>query len=192
MTDLSSPVATMRPGIGPRTLGVLLFLGSESMIFLSVIALYITGQGHPGAPTAHDTLEAGRMIPFSIALWLSSLTMWLAPRRGLRLWLGGTIVLGAIFLGGELSEWLSLFGQQVTASNDVFSTAFFTLTGIHGMHVIVGLLMMLAMLGYSYRGHLTHERDSAFELVSIYWHFVDGMWVLIFSVVYIWSAALGG
>ncbi|MBV9119599.1 MAG: heme-copper oxidase subunit III [Chloroflexi bacterium] len=162
------------------------------MIFISVIAMYLTGQGHQGHPSAPEMLDAGRMVPFSIALWLSSLTIWLAGRRGARLWLTATIVLGAIFLAGELSEWLDLFGKQVTAASNVWSTTFFTLTGLHGMHVVLGLLAMLAMFGYGMRRRLTHDGESAFELVSIYWHFVDGMWVLIYGIVYFWSAFLGG
>jgi heme/copper-type cytochrome/quinol oxidase subunit 3 len=173
-------------------MGLLIFLGSESIIFLSFIAAYIVGQGHHGHPNAQESLSAARMIPFSIALWLSSLTIWLAPRRGPRLWLGATFVLGAIFLGGELNEWLELFGQQVTAQSNIWSTTFFTLTGLHGMHVLIGLLLMLSMLAFSARRPLTHDGESAFELVSIYWHFVDGMWVLIYGTVYFWSAFLGG
>lgn len=185
--------------IGPRKLGLLLFIASESLIFISVIAMYVTGQGHQGHPNAAETLSAGRMIPFSIALWLSSGAIAFCPGRvargdyrGMRLWLGVTIVLGAIFLGGELNEWLELFGEQVTAASNIWSTAFFTLTGIHGMHVLVGLLMMLALIGSSFRVRIPHSGESSLELISIYWHFVDGMWILIYGVVYFWSAFLGG
>jgi len=178
--------------LGPRRLGILIFLGSESMVFLSVIAMYVTGQGHQGHPSAQESLNAGRMVPYSVALWLSSLTIWLAARRGIRVWLAATIALGFVFLVGEAAEWLELFNQQITAASNVWSTTFFTLTGIHGLHVLFGLLLMLGMFGYAFRHRLTHDRESAFEIVSIYWHFVDGMWVLIFGVVYFWSAYLGG
>lgn len=187
------------PAIGPKKLGVLLFIGSESMVFLSVIAMYITGQGHQGHPNPQEALSAGRMVPFSIALWLSSGAIALCSRRvargdqrGMRVWLGVTIGLGAIFLGGELNEWLDLFGQQITAASNVWATTFFTLTGIHGLHVIVGLVMMAALIGSSYRHPVPHSGESSLELVSLYWHFVDAMWVLIYGVVYFWSAFLGG
>jgi heme/copper-type cytochrome/quinol oxidase subunit 3 len=185
--------------IGPRKAGVLLFVGSESFVFLSVIALYVVGQGHPSHPTAQESLEAGRMLPFSIALWASSGTIAFCPgrvargdQRGMRWWLAATIVLGAVFLGGELNEWLQLFNAQVTAASNTWSSAFFTLTGIHGLHVIVGLLMMLALTGTSLSRPIPHSSESSLELVSLYWHFVDGMWVLIYGVVYFWSAFLGG
>jgi heme/copper-type cytochrome/quinol oxidase subunit 3 len=187
------------PVVGPKKLGVLLFIASESMVFLSVIAMYVTGQAHQGHPNPQETLSAGRMIPFSIALWLSSGAIALSAKRvargdqrGMRLWLGATMVLGAVFLAGELMEWLDLFGQQITAASNVWATTFFTLTGIHGMHVIVGLLMMAALIGSSYRHAIPHSGESSLELVSLYWHFVDGMWVLIYGVVYFWSAFLGG
>jgi heme/copper-type cytochrome/quinol oxidase subunit 3 len=180
-------------------LGILLFIASESVVFLSVIAMYVTGQAHQSQPTAQESLDAARMIPFSIALWASSGTIALAGRRvergdqrGVRLWLGATIVLGAIFLGGELSEWLSLFGDRITAASNVWSTAFFTLTGIHGLHVIFGLLLMLGLISFSRRYPVARGGESGFEIVSLYWHFVDAMWVLIYGVVYFWSAFLGG
>ncbi|HEX6511086.1 MAG TPA: cytochrome c oxidase subunit 3 [Chloroflexota bacterium] len=190
---------TQHPTIGPRKLGILLFIGSESMLFLSVIALYVTGQGHQGHPTAQESLNAARIIPFSVALWLSSGTIALCPgrvargdQRGMRLWLGATVILGAIFLAGELAEWLSLFGQQITAASNMWATTFFTLTGIHGLHVIVGLLMMSALIGASTRVPIPHSGESSLEIVSLYWHFVDGMWVLIYGTVYVWSAFFGG
>ncbi|MBV8084125.1 MAG: heme-copper oxidase subunit III [Chloroflexi bacterium] len=188
----SVAVAGMPRTIGPRRMGLLIALASESIVFFSIVAAYVAGQGYRQGPNPHELLDAARMIPFSLALWLSSLTIWLASRSRLRLWLAVTFVLGAIFLGGELNEWLSLFGDQVTAQSNVWSTTFFSLTGLHGIHVAIGLILMLSMLGLSTRRHLTHDGESAFELVSIYWHFVDGMWVLIYSVVYIWSAFLGG
>jgi heme/copper-type cytochrome/quinol oxidase subunit 3 len=196
-----SDVALARPHplVGPRKLGLLLFIMSESMVFLSVIAMYAVGQGHQSHPTAQESLDAAKMIPFSIALWASSGTIALCAKRiargdqaGMRLWLGATIVLGATFLGGELSEWLKLFTDQVTAQSNVWASAFFTLTGLHGIHVIVGLLMMLSLALTSFRTSIPHSRESSLELISLYWHFVDGMWILIYGVVYFWSAFLGG
>ena len=186
-------------GVGPRRAGVLLFIASESVVFLSVIAMYIAGQSHASHPTAQESLDAARMIPFSIALWASSGTIAVAGRRaehgdqrGLRMWLVATIVLGAIFLAGELVEWLSLFGDRVTAASNEWSSAFFTLTGIHGMHVIVGLLLMVGVIAFSTRYPVARGKESGFEIVSLYWHFVDAMWILIYGVVYFWSAFLGG
>ncbi len=184
---------------GPRKLGVLLFVASESIVFFSVIAAYVVGQGHPQGPTPQQKLDVGRMIFYSIALWASSGTMALAlPRvqkddqRGMRLWLLVTVVLGAIFVFGEAQEWLALYQDQVSAARDLWGTTFFTLTGIHGLHVIIGLMAMLAIVGVSIKAPVSKSNDSGLEVLSIYWHFVDAMWILIFSAVYIWSAALGG
>jgi heme/copper-type cytochrome/quinol oxidase subunit 3 len=199
MSSSSVAAAADAPAFGPRKLGVMLCIASESLVFLAVIAMYTTSQGHLSHPTAQESLSAGRMVPFSVALWLSSGAIAFCPgrvargdQRGMRLWLGVTMVLGGIFLAGELMEWLELFGEQITAASNVWSTAFFTLTGIHGLHVIVGLLMMLALILTSVRVPVPHSGDSSLELVSLYWHFVDGMWVLIYGVVYFWSAFLGG
>ena len=195
----SDVVAAAPPRIGPRKLGILIFIASESIVFLSIIAMYVASQGQHGHPNAQESLSAGRMVPFSIALWLSSGTIALCPSRvargdprGMRLWLGATIVLGAVFLAGELREWLDLFAEQITAASNIWSSAFFTLTGIHGLHVIVGLLMMLGLVGASIRVPIPHSGESSLEVVSLYWHFVDAMWIFIYGVVYFWSAFLGG
>jgi heme/copper-type cytochrome/quinol oxidase subunit 3 len=199
MSSSALAAPARRAPLGPRKLGLLLFIGSESLVFGAVIVMYVLSQGHQGHPNPQETLSAGRMVPFSIALWLSSAAIAMCPGRvargdqgGMRLWLGATIVLGAIFLAGELMEWLDLFGEAITAANNVWSSAFFTLTGIHGLHVIVGLLMMLALIGASFRVPIPHSGESSLELVSVYWHFVDAMWIVIYGVVYFWSAFLGG
>ncbi len=196
MSDVA--LAHAQHGLGPRRLGLLLFVSSETLVFLSVIAMYVSGN-HAGHPNPQESLSAGKMVPYSIALWASSGTIWLASRSisrgsqsGMRLWLLATIVLGGAFLIGELTEWLELFGERITAASNVWGSAFFTLTGIHGMHVIVGLLMMLALIGSSFRFPIPHSGESSLEIISLYWHFVDAMWILIYGVVYLWSAALGG
>src|SRR5437870_1857163 len=109
--------------IGPRRAGILLFISSESIVFLAVIAMYVTGQGYHVGPTPQENLSAGRMIFFSVALWLSSATIARCPaqvergnQRGMRRWLGATIILGAIFLVGEAAEWSDLYVNSITAA----------------------------------------------------------------------------
>lgn len=187
------------PFIGPRKMGVLMFLGSESILFLTMIAQYVHGQAHPNGPTPSQMLNVPVTLGFSVALWLSSLTMQLAPhalQRGsyrlARMWMYATVVLGGIFLFGEVREWLDLASKNVTASRNIWATTYYALTGIHGIHVIVGLAFILGTIGFSYVRRLGHHLDSGLEVLTIYWHFVDGMWVLIFGLVYFWSAFLKG
>jgi heme/copper-type cytochrome/quinol oxidase subunit 3 len=99
-----------------------------------------------------------------------------------------TIVLGAVFLFGQGKEYLRLIDQHVTISRDVFSSAFFTLTGFHGFHVFVGLVVLLIMLGLAQAGDFRGGAHlDAVDTASWYWHFVDAVWVVIFSVVYLWT-----
>lgn len=183
--------------VGPRKLGILMFLGSESILFLTVIAQYVHGQAHPNGPTPAESLDALKTLAFSVALWLSSLTMQLAPhavqrgrQRLARVWMWLTVGLGAIFLWGEVMEWMSLGQKGITASRNIWATTYFTLTGIHGLHVIFGLALILGTIGFSYAVELPRGNDSGLEIVTVYWHFVDAMWVLIFGVIYLWSAVL--
>ncbi|MHB8620235.1 MAG: cytochrome c oxidase subunit 3 [Chloroflexota bacterium] len=187
------------PLIGPRKMGILLFLGSETILFLTVIGQYVVGQGHNTGPTPQQSLDVLKTLGFSVALWASSATVQLAPlavqrgRQGLmRLWLLATVVLGAVFLYGEASEWLGLANKHITASTNIWATTFFTLTGIHGLHVILGLTLLTGQIIFSYIKPVVPGNDSGLEIITIYWHFVDAMWVLIFSTIYLWSAFLGG
>jgi heme/copper-type cytochrome/quinol oxidase subunit 3 len=98
-----------------------------------------------------------------------------------------TFALGAVFLVGQGLEYAALLRSDVTISRDLFGTTFFTLTGFHGLHVFIGLLMISLLTGITLRGRRGQPRPGAVEAVSIYWHFVDAVWVVIFSVVYLWA-----
>jgi heme/copper-type cytochrome/quinol oxidase subunit 3 len=176
-------------------LGMILFVLSESIFFLLLILAYVFYHRAGGAgPTAANSLDVVRTGLFSVALFSSSLTVALAgssarkKRRGwTRVWLLGTIVLGAVFLFGQGTEYANLLRHHVTISRDLFGTTFFTLTGFHGFHVFVGLVMLGILLGLAVAGNERDPGDVPMEAVSIYWHFVDGVWVVIFSVVYLWG-----
>ena len=96
-----------------------------------------------------------------------------------------TILLGAIFLFGQGMEWSALIKKNVTISSGLFGTTFFTLTGFHGFHVFVGLIMLSVLLGLALAGDFRNQQSSAVETVSLYWHFVDAVWIVIFSIVYL-------
>lgn len=176
-------------------LGMLLFVLSEAVFFLLLLSAYVffhrRGDAGPSAARSLDVLRTGL---FSCALFASSATLW---RAGLSLrqrrpaaasaWLLATLLLGATFLVGQAAEYLHLLRAQVTISRNLFGTTFFTLTGFHGAHVLVGLVMLAILLGLGLAGRGREPTAPATEVVAIYWHFVDVVWVVIFAVVYLWG-----
>jgi heme/copper-type cytochrome/quinol oxidase subunit 3 len=130
---------------------------------------------------------------FSIALFSSSFTLWLAEKAhakqsGLAIfWMLVTIALGTIFIAGQAMEYAGLIQENLTISRDMFGSTFFTLTGFHGFHVIVGLILLTIATFIMTRGKHQHEiTDVGLTCVSMYWHFVDVVWIAVFSVVYLW------
>jgi heme/copper-type cytochrome/quinol oxidase subunit 3 len=163
-----------------------LFIASESIFFLSIVAVYIALRG--GAlDTAKHELDVGRTAVFSVFLFASSATMTIAERRGgaagLR-WLVLTGILGLVFITGQLTEYARLFGAGIGPSTGLFGTTFFTLTGLHALHVLAGLFA-IAVLALTVARRGTAVRSTAWEAVAWYWHFVDAVWVVVFSVVYL-------
>jgi heme/copper-type cytochrome/quinol oxidase subunit 3 len=176
-------------------LAMLLFLISEGTFFLFLIIAYvyyhsISSTGVMAAKVL-DPLKAGI---YTVFLLSSSLTVWRAEvglrrgsQRAFRGWLLVTIILGAVFLFGQGSEYLHLYGEDVTVSRDIFGTSFFTLTGFHGLHVLLGLVALVVIFALALKGDFTEKHSSAVETVALYWHFVDWIWVVIFSVIYLWT-----
>jgi cytochrome c oxidase subunit 3/cytochrome o ubiquinol oxidase subunit 3 len=135
-------------------------------------------------------------IPFTSAssfiLLMSSLTMVLAHKattegnyKNTRIWLAATAALGSTFIAGQVYEFTVFFREGITYDGNLFGSAFFTLTGFHGVHVTGGIIMLLSLLVLSFRGKLQRDRAETVELVGLYWHFVDIVWVLIFTIVYL-------
>ncbi len=196
--------ATVTPGrsgridlenIDPNKLGMILFLIGEVVFFGSFIFAYGYFRGRQGetGPTA-DVLNVPLTALFTVLLLSSSFTVWLAERNqragtraGVALWLFATIALGAAFLGGQAFEWNELFNVGITISTGLFGTTFFTLTGFHGFHVLGGLVLLLILLCSSLAGWLPARHSSALETVSLYWHFVDVVWIAVFSIIYLWE-----
>jgi heme/copper-type cytochrome/quinol oxidase subunit 3 len=172
---------------------VQIFVASEAFFFgaLLVSYAYLGLYGTTGSASVQD-LGVLRTGLFSIPLFASSFTMWrtrinFMKRRfnAMRLWLAGTIILGAVFIYGEGSEYIEMYGRQITMSRNTFGSAFFTITGFHGMHVTLGLIMLCTVLGLISFGDLERFGYSALEGVEVYWHFVDGVWVFVYGVIYI-------
>ena len=135
-------------------------------------------------------------IPFTSAssfiLLMSSLTMVLAHKavhegdyKNSRIWLAATALLGSTFIAGQVYEFTAFYREGLTYGGTLFGSAFYTLTGFHGVHVTGGIIMLVSHLILSFRGKLRQDRAETVELVGLYWHFVDIVWVLIFTIVYL-------
>jgi heme/copper-type cytochrome/quinol oxidase subunit 3 len=174
-------------------LSMLLFVASETVFFILLIIAYVVY--HATSPSAADAsryLDIPKTAVFTACLISSSFTM---RRAGLRFraggrrpalaWLLATMALGTAFLAGQASEYASLIGNAVTLNRDLFGTTFFTLTGFHGLHVFIGLVMLGSLFGIELKRRVGGP-SQAVEGVSIYWHFVDAVWMVIFPVVYLW------
>ena len=173
--------------------GILAFLFSEVGFFGVLILAYLYFYAHPHPGPGPKELDVPRTLVFSVCLFASSFTFWRSEvalhkqRRGSMLgWLGLTIALGAIFLGGQANEYWKLFQSGVDLSSNMFSTTFFTLTGFHGVHVLIGLITLLIFLWLAWEGDSVSAKfDAAFKCVGYYWHFVDVVWVFVLFTIYI-------
>lgn len=105
--------------------------------------------------------------------------------RNNRIWLSTTALLGALFIGGQVYEFTTFLREGLGYTTSPFSSAFFTLTGFHGVHVSLGIVMLMSLLIASYRGTLRRENAETVEIVGLYWHFVDVVWIFIFTVIYL-------
>jgi heme/copper-type cytochrome/quinol oxidase subunit 3 len=174
-------------------LGMILFICSESIFFgLLILAYGYFNSASVSGPTAASSLDPAVTGFVSLFLWASSFTIWRAGKNleqgnhsRLAAWLLATIVFGVLFLTGQGIEWSHLISQGATISQNLFGTTFFTLTGFHGLHVLIGLVMLATLFGLTWAGHFKGTQSAGVTVVSLYWHFVDVVWVVIFSVVYL-------
>jgi cytochrome c oxidase subunit 3 len=172
--------------------GMACLILAESAIFIIFIVayLYYAGKSLTG-PTPREVLELP--VFTSICLLSSSATVHFAVaalhhgKRGIcSLWLAATVLLGGIFLGGTAHEWYQLiYRDHLTIQTNLFGTTFYSLVGLHASHVIVGLVMLSLALFFSLTGRLTGKHTGRLEVLSLYWHFVDAVWVVVFTVVYV-------
>jgi len=185
------PPANRSSRVEPQLLGMLLFIISEVMIFGAFFTAYFFIRVSSGDPWP----APGTTLPVAVAgvntavLWSSSLTMHWAQtsikrgnRFGLKAGILTTFLLGATFLFVQINEYANIgFAPQDHAQQ----TIFYSLTGLHGTHVFIGLLLLLFVTIRSFRGHYTPEEHRGVEVPGIYWHFVDVMWLIVYSTVYI-------
>lgn len=179
-----------------NVVGMALFLFNETVFFALLITAFIDYQAsRTNNPSAAGSLDPGITLIFTFFLLASSFTVWMADRsldhsnhRGVIIWLVVTILFGGVFLVGQGMEYAKLLQNNVTISTNLFGTTFFTLTGFHGFHVLVGLIMLCILAGFAIKGDFRSGKSSAMSAISLYWHFVDVVWVFIFSIVYLWAA----
>ena len=180
-------------GISNNKLAMWLYLASDCLLFGSLISTYLLYKNR-----AVDGLRPQDFydIPFtsvsSFVLLMSSLTMVLALsaiRRGdlqrNRLWLLTTALLGMVFIGGQVYEFTVFAEEGLGYTTNIFGSAFYTLTGFHGVHVTFGIVLLLSAFVASFTGRLGQDRSETVEIIGLYWHFVDIVWILIFTVVYL-------
>ncbi len=174
-------------------IGVLAFIASEATFFILLIIAYVYYQILPAnGPTAATSLDPLTTGVFSLFLFASSFTVWRAGkslsagnRRAFSTWLIATFLLGIIFLAGQGAEWSRLIAAHTTISTNRFGTTFFTLTGFHGAHVLIGLLALAIMASLAITGNIQGTQSAGVEAISLYWHFVDVVWVVIYGVIYL-------
>lgn len=176
---------------------MLLFICSETIFFAFLITAFVFYHGSvkDAGPTASRSLDPLKTGLFSIALFLSSATMWLSIKalreqrqKVMRIWLMVTIVLGAIFLVGQGREYIQMIGKNITVRSNLFGTTFYTLTGFHGLHVLIGVILLSILSALAASGdRFAGKQREGFEAISYYWHFVDVIWVGIYSIVYLWA-----
>jgi cytochrome c oxidase subunit III len=191
---LLPPPIVAETNLGSVQWGMISFLASEAAFFATLIVVYLTFLGKDKvSPTPSEALSLPLVIGTTLLLLLSSVTIHFADKRlktgdqaGFRLLWTATIALGVAFLLGTAYEWHELITRHhLTISRNLFGTTYYTLVGFHGLHVTAGVIVMLIMLSLVVARQVTTRNRLGIEMVSWYWHFVDGVWLVVFTVVYL-------
>ncbi|MCU1428085.1 MAG: heme/copper-type cytochrome/quinol oxidase, subunit 3 [Actinomycetia bacterium] len=183
-------------GVTNAKLGFWMFLSSEALFFGAFISTYFLYRGRDSYFLKGPTPKELYNIPFtsvtSFILLMSSLTMVLAlyaiqhgDHRRFRIWIMATALFGLTFIGGQVFEFTEFYRQGLHLQTNLFGTTFFTLTGLHGAHVTVGIIWLLSLYSRSVQGKLGTEQAEAVEIAGLYWHFVDIVWIFIFTAIYL-------
>ncbi len=184
-------------GRGLNWWGMIFFIASEALIFANLIAAFLYLEirnpvsvwrlpSGAGLDWHYPLLNTFFLLGSSIPVRIAGAGIAKGKRRNLIWGLVGTILLGAIFLGGQVYEYINLyFNEGFSIQHGVFGSAFFTLTGFHGLHVTIGLIFLTICLIRAIRGDFTEKKHFAVEAGEMYWHFVDGVWIFVFTLVYL-------
>ncbi len=193
MTDVRESYENpLTPGWGKLMMWI--FLCSDAMSFAGLLAAYAAVRmGNPEWPVPASQLDVPLTALNTFILICSSVTMVKAlsaikrgSRKGLLLWLVGTIIGGSTFLGIQAFEWThQIVHEGLTIQSSLFGATFFILTGFHGCHVLSGVIYLSCIFLKGARGGYTAEHNSPVEIAGLYWHFVDLIWILVFTFVYL-------
>ena len=179
-------------GLDNRKLAMWVFLGSEFMFFGAFITAYLLFVNSTAGGPGVELFDIVYTSISSFVLLMSSLTMVLAHNahvhgdmRRMQLWILATALQGLVFVGGQAYEFIKFYREGLTLADSPFASSFFVLTGFHGLHVTVGIIMLLGLWAYARIGKVRPDQHTKTEIIGLYWHFVDIVWVLIFVVVYL-------
>ena len=194
MTTLAHPSIEHEPEYLRGRVGMLLFILFEAIFFCTFVLAYLfyVGKSTTG-PQPAEVLGLGLVVVNTICLLSSSVTIIIAERnlqggrvRAFGFWLLLTVALGIEFIVGTATEWRGLiFEDGLTISTNLFGTTYFALVGFHAAHVIIGLTLLTTILLLAALGRVQRRDDERVNVVSLYWHFVDGVWIVVFTSVYI-------
>jgi heme/copper-type cytochrome/quinol oxidase subunit 3 len=170
-----------------------LVIGTEGMFFICLIMSFVYMAFTAGfEPHQLHALDIEKTGIFTTVLIASSFTFWFADKKykegnikKLKLWLIITLVLGILFLIGQGREYWRLINDHVTLGSGVFGTSFYTLTGFHGFHVFAGLIILSIVLAFTFLGDFNKPGSTVISTVGYYWHFIDVVWIVVFTVVYV-------
>ncbi len=182
-------------GISHRKLGMWAFIGSECMLFGTLIATFLIYRGRNiVGPYPADLLNIPFITVTTFVLLMSSLMMVLAlsaiqrgDARGTKIWLAMTAIFGLIFLGGQYYEFTHFVHEGLPLSQNLFSSTFFVLTGTHGAHVTAGVIWLSTLFFRAQQGKLDASHAETVEIAGLYWHFVDVVWIILFTLIYLLS-----
>ena len=177
------------------SIGTIVWLSSELMFFASLFAMYFTIRSVQGSEVWSEfagELNVPYALTFTVILVASSVTCQLgvfAAERGdvygLRKWFTITLVMGAVFVGGQVNEYANLVHEGLTIASAPYGSVFYLTTGFHGLHVVGGLFAFVIVLMRSTVGRFTPEKATSAIVTSYYWHFVDVVWIGLFATIYI-------
>ena len=185
----AEPVAM--PSLSKGRVGMMGLILAESAIFTIFVVAYLFYLGKSlGGPSPKRLLELPIINTICLLSSSASITFAVsALRRGrgnlFPIWWFITIALGAYFLAGTAREWARLIREGLTITTNLFGTTYYSLVGLHAFHVVVGLLALTVVLAFALRGAIKREHTERIEVLALYWHFVDAVWVVVFTVVYI-------
>ncbi|MDF2628871.1 MAG: cytochrome oxidase subunit [Symbiobacteriaceae bacterium] len=185
-------------GIDNRKLGFWLFLSSETIFFACLLVGYLVYHGQNGSgPTPAELFEIPLTSISTFVLLMSSLSVVLGVfsaqqghAKAARGWVAATALMGLVFLGFQAYEFTHFYHEGLTLSSSLFGTTFYVLTGFHGAHVAVGVIWLLSLLFHGRKGGLGQDKAGDVEIAGLYWHFVDIVWIVLFTVVYLLEAAM--